>query len=74
MSIVEKRRVIRELLKKVKDPEFLDEIEDLIRNGKKWTEEEKLDRNFGVEKKVLFQDNNTDRAKGMNMFLDDIWY
>ncbi len=74
MSIIEKRKLIGELLKKVKDPEFLDEIEELLRNGKKWTDDEKFDRNFGVEKKVLFQDQDADRARGMNMFIDDIWY
>lgn len=73
MSIVKKRKVITDLLKKVKDPEFLDEIEDLLRNGKKWTDDEKLDRNFGVPKKVVFNDMEQNRAKGMNAFLDDIW-
>mgnify|MGYP005847529177 CR=1 FL=1 len=73
MSIVKQRKEIIALLRKVKDKEFLDEIEDLLRNGKKWTEEEKLDRNFGVQKKVVYENHEMTRAEGMNAFIDDIW-
>ena len=73
MSIVQQRKTIIALLKKVKDKEFLEEIEDLLRNGKKWTDEEKLERSFGVQKKVVYENHEFDRAKGMIAFLDDIW-
>jgi len=74
VGVVEKRRTIRQLLKTVKDPEFLDEIEDLLRKGRKLTEFEKLDRNFGVVETVEWVDTRFDRQKGMQMFIEDIWH
>ena len=73
MSIVQKRKNIVALLKKVKDKEFLDEIEDLLRNGRKWTDDEKLERSFGVPKKVVYENLELDRGRAMLCFLDDIW-
>ena len=73
-TLAQRRARITAMLKKTKDHEFLQEIEDLVANGKKWTEEEKLDRNFGIPKKTIpFKNTGFNRGENMMFFLNDIW-
>lgn len=74
VGVVERRKNIRALLKTIKDPDFLEEIEELLAKGRKLTDFEKMDRNYGVVETVEWVDTRFDRKKGMQSFIEDIWH